>query len=116
MALMKSNSGTSKGSGFFTDGMFVTRYGTDAVKLNRAAAVLGFDPVSVKHETVVQEIARVDTNRALLVKETAEAVALILQGGTVDIDEAAIARAVEKQLADDFATVNANVNRPRTVS
>lgn len=112
MALMKSNSGTSKGSGFFTDGMFVTRYGTDETALNRAAAVLGFEPVSVKHETVVQEITRVETNRALLVREIAAA----LGNASVVVDEAAIARAVEKQLADDFATVNANVNRPRTVS
>lgn len=95
MALMKSNSGTSKGSGFLTDGMFVTRYGTDETQLRRAAAALGFEPSDVRHETVVQEIARCEANRALLVSEIVAA--LGSSGGTVDV--AAIAAAVNDDAA-----------------
>ncbi|MFN4000860.1 hypothetical protein [Microcella sp.] len=107
-ALMKSNSGTSKGSGFEVDTLFVTRYGTNETLLNRAAAALGFAPKSVKHETVVQRITRAEMNRAQLVKEIADKVLEGIAAGvtvTADANEQAIAAAVEARLADDFQRV-----------
>jgi len=86
---------------------------TDQAEARQVSDSLGFNAEVVAPAVIQAEMRRVAANRADLVS----AVAAAVPGGVTAVPSAQdIARAVEVQLADEFAAVNTNINRPRTVS
>ena len=115
MAWMSSNST----SGWWLTGEFTVYRISEYEDARLISDMLGFNSEKIDHAGVKAEVVRVETNRAQLIKEIADAILPAIAAGatvTADVDEAAIARAVEAQLVDEFAVVNTNINRPRTVS
>lgn len=83
------------------------------------SAALGFTASRVSSDTIKFMQSLAEINRARLIKDIADRVLAGIKAGvsvTADVDEEAIAAAVERRLADEFATVRNDVNRPRTIS
>ncbi len=115
MAWMKSDNGQWYLTGEFT----VHRIGRVLADARRISAVLGFNAEQVTHAAVREEVTRVETARAQLVKDIADAILPAIAAGTTvtaEVDADAIAARVRAALADDLDALSEDINRPRTVS
>lgn len=104
MAFMKSNN-TGK---FYLTNEFSEWSDMPQEEASRVRSALGFGTEEVSPETINQERTRSRVNRALLVKEIADAILPAIASGltvTAEVDERAIALAVEAQLADEFDAI-----------
>jgi hypothetical protein len=110
---------SKKTGNWFLTGEFTSHQFNRFAVASQVSEVLGLSSVDADTEAIQAELDRVARNRAALVKDIADAILpAIASGATVsaEVDAEAIARAVEAQLVDEFAAVNDNINRPRTVS
>ncbi len=112
---MKSDNGQWYLTGEFT----VHRIGRDRDDARPISDMLGFNAEQVSHASVRAEVTRVETARAQLVKEIADAILPAIAAGstvTAEVDADAIADRVRVALGPDFDALAEDINRPRTVS
>ena len=104
MAWMKS----SRSGWWYLTGEFTQTRFKELADAREISDILGFNSAEASSEAIRSELDRVALNRAGLVKDIADAVlAGVASGASVaaPVDVAAIAAAVEAQLADEFAAV-----------
>jgi len=99
---------SSRSGWWYLTGEFTQTRFKELADAREISDILGFNSAEASSEAIRSELDRVALNRAGLVKDIADAVlAGVASGSSVaaPVDVAAIAAAVEAQLADEFAAV-----------
>lgn len=115
MAWMRS---TNTGKWYLTR-EFSAHVITEQSAAREVSDALGFNSELISPAAIKAELARVESNRAQLAKEIADAILPAISAGltvTAEVDEAQIAERVRVALGPDFDALSDDINRPRTVS